>query len=167
MLSKRFTVLPFSRLRASTTEKTVHDSIMSEHIKEMAQLQRTLLLQQHKAHMANIERQKDAVRDEIEQVANMLINSRNTRQNVRTDSLAAASSSSNPVQSRGLARLKQMFINQGKPRMAQLVSEKFDGALPTHQAVAWHQRFSDNFRLRKLQHQALRLRGPVLLKPSS
>ena len=166
-MSKCFTVLPFSRLRASTTEKTVHDSIMSEHIKEMAQLQRTLLLQQHKAHMANIERQKDAVRDEIEQVANMLINSRNTRQNVRTDSLAAASSSSNPVQSRGLARLQQMFINQGKPRMAQLVSEKFDGTLPTHQAVAWHQRFSDNFRLRKLQHQALRLRGPVLIQPSS
>merc|ERR1719490_14364 len=57
---------------SSTTEKGVHDSIMSEHIKEMAALQRTLLIQQHKAHMANIERQKDAVRDEIEQVANML-----------------------------------------------------------------------------------------------
>ena len=125
---------------------------MSEHIKEMASLQRTLLIQQHKAHMANIERQKDAVRDEIEQVANMLINSRNTRQNVRTDSLAAASNHNQS--SVGLQRLKEMFVQSGKPRMAQLVSEKFEGTLPTHQAVAWHQRFSDNFRLRKVQHQA-------------
>ena len=177
---KKFTVIyRFLRLNlssSSTTEKGVHDSIMSEHIKEMAALQRTLLIQQHKAHMANIERQKDAVRDEIEQVANMLINGRNTRQNVRTDSLAAASEALGvggapggvSGGSAGFQRLKQMFLSQGKPRMAQLVSEKFDtsGKIPTHQAVAWHQRFSDNFRLRKLQHQALRLRGPVLLKPS-
>ena len=161
-----YCVLSFLNNISSTTEKNVHDSILNEHIKEMAELQRTLLLQQHKAHMANIERQKDAVRDEIEQVANMLINSRATRQNVRTDSLSAASSQliQKNSSNRGLNRLKEMFLSQGKPRMAQIVSEKFD-KLPTHQAVAWHQRFSDNFRLRKLQHQALRLRGPVLMKP--
>ena len=134
----------------TTTEKSVHDSIMAEHIQEMAALQRSLLLQQHKAQMANLERQKDAVRDEIEQVANMLIHSRGTRQNVRSDG------------SNSFQHLKEMFIRQGQPRMAQLVSSKMD-ALPSHQAVAWHQRFTDNFRLRKLQHKALRLRGPVLM----
>merc|ERR1712083_245343 len=99
---------PTLNTNTHTTEKNVHDSILNEHIKEMAELQRTLLLQQHKAHMANIERQKDAVRDEIEQVANMLINSRstrqNSRQNVRTDSLAAAFSSGSSSNPRGLAR---------------------------------------------------------------
>ena len=129
---------------------------MTEHIKEMAALQRSLILQQHKAHMANLERQKDAVRDEIEQVANMLIHSRGTRQNVRSD----------PQRESNFQHLKEMFIRQGRPRMAQLVSSKMD-TLPSHQAVAWHQRFTDNFRLRKLQHQALRLRGPVLIKPEN
>lgn len=126
---------------------------MEEHIKEMAALQRSLLLQQHKAHMNNLERQKDAVRSEIEQVAEMLINSRSTRQNVRSDK-------------RGVATLKEIFRRQGHPRMAEIVGSKFD-SLPSQQAVAWHQRFSDNFRLRKLQHQALRLRGPVLMPTES
>lgn len=135
---------------------------MQEHIKEMAALQRSLLLQQHKAHLAQLERQKDAVRDEIEQVAQMLISS---RKNVRTTD-QMTSSSSQPSSSRGVDKLKEMFIRQGQPRMAQLVNSKFQ-SLPTHQAMAWHQRFSDNFRLRKLQHQALRLRGPVLLKPDA
>ena len=150
-----------SRLNASSQ----HDSIMAEHIREMAALQRSLLLQQHKAHMANLERQKDAVRDEIEQVANMLISSRSPRQNVRAD-LLSANSDNNPLlidqSGSSIRALKEMFVKQGRPRMARLVGQKFEG-LPSQQAVAWHQRFSDNFRLRKLQHQALRLRGPVLL----
>ena len=122
---------------------------MQEHIKEMAQLQRSLLLQQHQVQMANLERQKDAVRDEIEQVAQMLIHS---RQNVRAErnSQGLAGSSSHSA-------LKEMLRRNGK---------KFE-SLPSHQAIAWHQRFTDNFRLRKLQHQALRLRGPVLMPKGS
>lgn len=142
--------------RQDSTTTSTHDAIMAEHMKEMAQLQKTLIIEQHKAQMANLERQKDAIRDEIESVAHMLINSRDLRSNTRSD---LAKTSTNP---QAVENLKEMLIKQGRPRMARLVSQKLQG-LPSQQAIAWHQRFSDNFRLRKLQHEALRLRGPVLM----
>ena len=137
-------------------ESSVHDEIMVEHIKEMAKLQRQLLLQQHQQQMANLESQKDAVRDEIEQVANLLINGRSPR---RSDLQASGTAPA------GVNTLRKLLLRQGRGRMADRLSKKFD-SMPSRQAVAWHQRFSDNFRLRQLQHQALRLRGPVLMPKS-
>ena len=142
----------------SESNSSVHDSIMVEHIKEMAKLQRQLLLQQHQAQMANLESKKAAVRDEIEQVANLLINNRAPR---RSD-LQTSGSSATKTEVKGLGNLRQLLLRQGRGRMAERLSKKFD-LMPSQQAVAWHQRFSDNFRLRQLQHQALRLRGPVLM----
>ena len=134
--------------------QSVHDLIMVEHIKEMAKLQRQLLLQQHQAQMANLESKKDAVRDEIEQVAELLINGRRAPR--RSDSASAAS------ETKGLGNLRQLLLRQGRGPLAARLTKKFD-RMPSVQAVAWHQRFTDNFRLRQLQHQALRLRGPVLM----
>ena len=140
-----------------SSNSSVHDSIMVEHIKEMAKLQRQLLLQQHQAQMANLESKKEAVRDEIEQVANLLISG---RRSPRRSDLQTSESSKTEV--KGLGNLRQLLLRQGRGRMAERLSKKFD-LMPSQQAVAWHQRFSDNFRLRQLQHQALRLRGPVLM----
>jgi len=140
---------------------SVHDELMVEHIKEMAKLQRQLLIQQHQVQMANLESKKDAVRDEIEQVANLLISGRRAPR--RSDLQTSASTSTS--EQKGLGNLRQLLLRQGRGRMAERLSKKFD-LMPSQQAVAWHQRFSDNFRLRQLQHQALRLRGPVLMPTS-
>ena len=145
----------------SESNSSVHDSIMVEHIKEMAKLQRQLLLQQHQAQMANLESKKEAVRDEIEQVANLLISGRRAPR--RSDLQASGTTSTaSKTEHKGLGNLRQLLLRQGRGRMAERLSKKFD-LMPSQQAVAWHQRFSDNFRLRQLQHQALRLRGPVLM----
>ena len=144
-----------------SSNSSVHDSIMVEHIKEMAKLQRQLLLQQHQAQMANLESKKEAVRDEIEQVANLLISGRRAPR--RSDLQASGTTSTaSKTEHKGLGNLRQLLLRQGRGRMAERLSKKFD-LMPSQQAVAWHQRFSDNFRLRQLQHQALRLRGPVLM----
>lgn len=164
---------------------------MAEHIKEMAELQKSLMIKQHQAHMANLERQKAEVRREIEQVAEMLIHGRSTRKassspgftkKLTMSDLHTAGSStsgsghpssaviSSRMSPRTVRNLKDMFMKQGKPRMAALVSSKFreigNEELPSQQAMAWHQRFTDNYRLRQLQHRALRLRGPVLMPQS-
>ena len=168
---------------------------MAEHIKEMAELQKSLMIKQHQAHMANLERQKAEVRREIEQVAEMLIHGRSTRKTSSSSSpgftkkltmsdlhMAGSSTSgsgsghpssaviSSRMSPRTVRNLKDMFMKQGKPRMAALVSSKFreigNEELPSQQAMAWHQRFTDNYRLRQLQHRALRLRGPVLMPQS-
>lgn len=68
-----------------------------------------------------------------------------------------------------IEEVAQILINNRPPRLAAQPSRKrplFAGRLQTqpsnNQVIAWHQRLSDNFRMRRLQNRALRLRGSIL-----
>jgi uncharacterized coiled-coil DUF342 family protein len=112
-----------------------------------------MLMQQHKNHMAQMEKHRDSVREEIEKVAEMLIHARTERNEGRTGRRR-------PTRRRAaaLAALRQAMLKKGHTDQTVSAAEHIEEAVPTVRTLAWYQRLTDNYRLRELQHKAMRLR---------
>jgi len=129
---------------------------------QMEKLHTHLITQQKRVHEDNLEAQREAVRDEMESMAEVLLNLREPQ-----------AVSSTPEQRReALAQMRRH-----RPELVSALQQKIPGILggenPPPQrpprkiapsqsvahprVVAWHQRFVDNFKLRKLHSRAMKL----------
>ena len=136
-----------------------------DRLEEMRELHSSMLMQQHKNHIAQMEKHRDSVREEIEKVAEMLINARPERANV-----GVLRGRRRPGRRRAaaLAALRQSMLRKGAhPDQAVSAAEHIEEAVPTVRSLAWYQRFTDNYRLRELQHKASKLRSAGLGEPAA
>jgi hypothetical protein len=135
------------------TEDPATKKRMEERLEEMRDLHASMLMQQHKNHMAQMEKHRDSVREEIEKVAEMLIHARTERNEGRTGRRR-------PTRRRAaaLAALRQAMLKKGHTDQTVSAAEHIEEAVPTVRTLAWYQRLTDNYRLRELQHKAMRLR---------
>jgi len=141
---------------------------MEEKLEEMREMHSSMLMQQHKNHLAQMEKHRDSVREEIEHVAEMLIKARPERV-VENGDKKKGRRQQRPSRKRqaAVAALRSALIRRGQSQsssgadQAVAADEHFEleTAVPTVRSLAWYQRFTDNYRLRELQHKAMRLRG--------
>ena len=144
----------------------------------MQDLQRKLIMEQQKLHQSNIEAQRQAVRDEIGKMADIIIHTRPKVQRPSLSSLAKFEKLVKTTMSPQQRAATLALIKQKRPLLGRILQETIPSLLsvaesdsitgesvqPTftsQRANAWHQRFMDNFRIRKLQGRALSLRKPV------
>jgi hypothetical protein len=117
-----------------------------------------------------MEKHRDSVREEIEQVAEMLIKARPERV-VSTTEQKVRKRPQRPSRKRqaAAAALRNALARRGnnKPDQTVAADEIIETAVPTVRSLAWYQRFTDNYRLRELQHKASRLRSLNQGGPSS
>ena len=105
-------------------------------LNQMERLHTHLVSQQKQAHEDNLEAQREAVRQEMEKMAEVLLSSRH--QQGRQEAMAKIKPElARALGGGGKARPPRKVVN---PRV-----------------VAWHQRFVDNFKLRQLQSRAMQL----------
>ena len=147
---------------------------------DMRDLQQQLLLEQHKVHVSNMEAQRQAVRDEIGNLADLIIHTRpeNNVGQPSKPSLAHLGELVRTTMSPQQRAATIALIKRKRPLLGQILEKTIPSILsvaesdsitgesiqPTFtskRATAWHQRFMDNFRIRKLQGRALNLRKPV------
>ena len=143
---------------ANSTEDPVLKKRMEDRLEEMRDLHSSMLMQQHKNHLVQMEKHRDSVREEIEKVAEMLIKTRPERVVSNEGEKPKGRRRPRPSRKRTVAALRQAMLHRGQSG-DQVVSadEHFEEAVPTVRTLAWYQRFTDNYRLRKLQHKAMRL----------
>jgi hypothetical protein len=143
---------------ANSTEDPVLKKRMEDRLEEMRDLHSSMLMQQHKNHLVQMEKHRDSVREEIEKVAEMLIKTRPERVVSNEGEKPKGRRRPRPSRKRTVAALHQAMLHRGQSG-DQVVSadEHFEEAVPTVRTLAWYQRFTDNYRLRKLQHKAMRL----------
>ena len=145
---------------------------------EMRELQKKLILEQQQVHQASIEAQRQAVRDEIGKMADIIIRTRPKPQKPAISSLAKFEKLVKTTMSPQQRAATLALIKQKRPLLGRILQETIPSLLsvaesdsitgesvqPTftsNRANAWHQRFMDNFRMRKLQGRALSLRRPT------
>ena len=144
---------------------------MEDKLEEMREMHSSMLMQQHKNHLAQMEKHRDSVREEIEHVAEMLIKARPERvvdsSPVREEKKGRRRQRPSRKRQAAVAALRSALIRRGQSQsssgadQAVAADEHFEleAAVPTVRSLAWYQRFTDNYRLRELQHKAMRLRG--------
>ena len=140
----------------SPTEDPALKKRLEDRLEEMREMHASMLMQQHKTHMAQMEKHRDSVREEIEKVAEMLINARPPRAHNEGRKGRRRPSRKRAV---ALAALRQAMLRKGHSDQASSSSEHMEEAVPTVRTLAWYQRLTDNYRLRELQHKASRLRS--------
>ena len=133
---------------------------------QMEKLHSHLIDQQRKVHVQNLESQREAVRDEMDKMAEVLL--------ATTRGAAAAAASSKPAFTPEQRREALAQMKRHRPEMVRALGKKIPGilsgdstrpprriegqeSLANPRVIAWHQRFVDNFKLRKLQSRASRL----------
>ena len=160
--------------------KTETDRINNEKMKqEMKDLQKKLIMEQHQVHQASIEAQRQAVRDEIGKMADIIIHTRPKTGQQTFSSLSKFEKLVKTTMSPQQRAATLALIKQKRPLLGKILQETIPSLLsvasesdsltgesvqPTFtskRAGAWHQRFMDNFRIRKLQGRALSLRRPA------
>jgi hypothetical protein len=143
----------------SPTEDPAMKKRLEDRLEEMRDLHASMLMQQHKNHMAQMEKHRDSVREEIEKVAEMIINARPERANG-----VGRKGRRRPSRRRlaALAAVRQAMLRKGHSDQAVSAAEHIEEAVPTVRSLAWYQRFTDNYRLRELQHKASKLRSANL-----
>ena len=132
---------------------------------QMEKLHSHLIDQQRKVHEQNLESQREAVRDEMDKMAEVLL---------ATTRGAGAAASSKPAFTPEQRREALAQMKRHRPEMVRALGKKIPGilsgdstrpprriegqeSLANPRVIAWHQRFVDNFKLRKLQSRASRL----------
>ena len=150
---------------------------------EMRELQKQLLLEQHKVHVSNMEAQRQAVRDELGDLADLIIHTRPQASIPSRPSISSFSQLEKLVRTTMSPQQRAAtiaLIKSKRPMLGKILEQTIpsllsvDGSDPvlqdsitqesvqptitsSKQANAWQQRFIDNFRLRKLQGRALNL----------
>ena len=150
---------------------------------EMRELQKQLLLEQHKVHVSNMEAQRQAVRDELGDLADLIIHTRPQPNIPSRPSISSFSQLEKLVRTTMSPQQRAAtiaLIKSKRPMLGKILEQTIPSLLsvdssdpvlqdsitqesvqPTitssKRANAWHQRFVDNFRLRKLQGRALNL----------
>eukprot|EP00094_Tigriopus_californicus_P006676 TCALIF_06428-PA protein Name:"Similar to PRR21 Putative proline-rich protein 21 (Homo sapiens)" AED:0.60 eAED:0.65 QI:0/-1/0/1/-1/1/1/0/1869 len=143
------------------------DQLQAQDKRFQAELRQRMFSEQQKQNLA---KQKDAIREEIEQVAQVLINTREKRQRqiqrqrqrqllrkrkAQELQLLRQQSNSRPHESSTQQQQQQQQqTSESRPRLR-------PESPPSRQVIAWYQRFADNYRMRKLQDKALNLRRTI------
>ena len=126
-------------------------------LQQMQKLHLHLMKEQKKAHDKSLEAQREAVRDEMGRMAELLIKARD--HSPITDDLSGERLKALKL----MKRRKPDLVRTLRLKLPDLVSSAGhivhpDSRPVDQKVVAWHQRFVDNFRLRNLQNRARRLR---------